>query len=62
MPRSHSRTPLAAFEVEDIEAVIAKLEGRGSRPVGSIQTLGGYKLCYIRGPEGIILELAEKIN
>jgi catechol 2,3-dioxygenase-like lactoylglutathione lyase family enzyme len=51
-----------AFEVEDIEAVIAKLEGHGSRLVGSIQNLGGYKLCYIRGPEGIILELAERTN
>jgi catechol 2,3-dioxygenase-like lactoylglutathione lyase family enzyme len=61
--RPFSNTPgirHIAFEVEDIEAVVAKLEGHGAKPVGSIQNLGGYKLCYIRGPEGIILELAER--
>jgi catechol 2,3-dioxygenase-like lactoylglutathione lyase family enzyme len=48
-----------AFVVEDMEGVVAKLESRGAQLVGSIQALGGYKLCYIRGPEDIILELAE---
>jgi catechol 2,3-dioxygenase-like lactoylglutathione lyase family enzyme len=51
-----------AFVVEEIEAVVAKLEKRGAKLVGSVQHLGGYKLCYIRGPEEIILELAEPIN
>ncbi len=51
-----------AFVVDDIEAVVTKLEGNGAKLVGSIQNLGGYKLCYIRGPEGIILELAEQIK
>jgi catechol 2,3-dioxygenase-like lactoylglutathione lyase family enzyme len=51
-----------AFEVEGIEAVVAKLEQRGAKLVGSIQHLGGYKLGYIRGPEEIILELAERTN
>ncbi len=52
-----------AFVVEDIEAVVAKLEKKGAELVGEIQNYENiYKLCYIRGPEGIILELAEQIK
>ncbi len=51
-----------AFVVDDIEGVVAKLESSDAKLVGSIQDLGGYKLCYIRGPEDIILELAEPIK
>lgn len=52
-----------AFAVEDIEAVVARLKRIGAELVGEIQNYqDAYKLCYVRGPEGIILELAEKIN
>lgn len=52
-----------AFAVEDIEAVVAKLKESGAENFGEIQNYeNAYKLCYIRGPEGIILELAEKIE
>lgn len=52
-----------AFAIEDMEAVVAKLEKRGAELIGEIQNYkNAYKLCYIRGPEGIILELAEKIE
>ena len=52
-----------AFAVEDIEAVVAKLKKKGAELFGEIQNYENtYKLCYVRGPEGIILELAEKIE
>ncbi|WP_175615566.1 VOC family protein [Piscibacillus halophilus] len=52
-----------AFAVEDIESIVAKLKKNGAKLIGEIQNYKNtYKLCYIRGPEGIILELAEKIN
>ncbi|UZJ78618.1 VOC family protein [Fictibacillus sp. KU28468] len=52
-----------AFAVEDIEAIVAKLKKKGAELFGEIQNYENiYKLCYIRGPEGIIIELAEKIN
>jgi len=52
-----------AFAVEDIEAIVAKLKNKGVELFGEIQNYENvYKLCYVRGPEGIILELAEKIN
>ena len=52
-----------AFAVEDIEAVVAKLKKKGAELVGEIQNYeNAYKLCYVRGLEGIILELAEQIK
>jgi len=51
------------FDVEDIEAIVAKLKKKGTEIFSEIQTYENmYKLCYIRGPEGIILELAEQSN
>ncbi len=51
------------FAVEDIEAIVAKLKKKGTEIFSEIQQYEeSYKLCYVRGPEGIILELAEKIR
>lgn len=51
------------FAVEDLEAIVAKLKKHGAELVGEIQTYENtYRLCYIRGPEGIILELAEQLE
>src|SRR3954452_2988590 len=51
------------FVVEDIHAVVAGLRARGAELVGELVTYGdSYWLCYVRGPEGIIVELAEKIG
>ena len=52
-----------AFVVEDIEAIVAKLKQKGTEIFSEIYNYENtYKLCYIRGPEGIILELAEEIK
>jgi catechol 2,3-dioxygenase-like lactoylglutathione lyase family enzyme len=51
------------FAVEDIEAIVTKLKKKGAELFGEIQNYeNAYKLCYVRGPEGIILELAEQIK
>jgi catechol 2,3-dioxygenase-like lactoylglutathione lyase family enzyme len=51
------------FAVEDIEAIVTKLKKKGVEFFSEIQNYENvYKLCYLRGPEGIILELAEKIK
>ena len=50
-----------AFAVEDIDAVVARLRARGWELVGELVNYGdSYWLCYVRGPEGIIVELAER--
>ena len=51
-----------AFAVEDIDAVVAGLRARGAELVGELERYGGDRLCYVRGPEGIIIELAERIG
>jgi catechol 2,3-dioxygenase-like lactoylglutathione lyase family enzyme len=52
-----------AFVVEDIHAVVARLQARGAELVGELENYeGSYWLCYVRGPAGIIVELAEKIG
>ncbi|RLQ94578.1 VOC family protein [Falsibacillus albus] len=52
-----------AFTVEDIEAVVAKLEKKGAELFGEIINYKNlYKLCYVRGPEGVMIELAEKMG
>jgi len=52
-----------AFLVEDIDAAVAGLRARGVDLVGELERYkDSYRLCYVRGPEGIIIELAEKIG
>jgi catechol 2,3-dioxygenase-like lactoylglutathione lyase family enzyme len=52
-----------AFRVDDLDAVLARLQARGAELVGEVENYQDiYRLCYIRGPEGIIVELAEKIG
>ena len=50
------------FAVEDIEDVIARLRTHGAELVGELaQYEDSYRLCYVRGPEGIIVALAEQL-
>jgi catechol 2,3-dioxygenase-like lactoylglutathione lyase family enzyme len=52
-----------SFVVEDIEAHVAQLKKQGMEVFSEVQHYeDSYKLCYVRGPEGIILELAEPIK
>ncbi len=52
-----------SFVVEDIDAVVAGLRARGAELVGELERYEDiYRLCYLRGPEGIIVELAERIG
>jgi catechol 2,3-dioxygenase-like lactoylglutathione lyase family enzyme len=52
-----------AFIVDDIDAVVASLRARAAELVGEVERYGDiFRLCYVRGPEGIIVELAERIG
>jgi catechol 2,3-dioxygenase-like lactoylglutathione lyase family enzyme len=52
-----------AFAVDDIDAVVARLRARGAEFVGGVERYeDSYRLCYVRGPEGIIVMLAEQIG
>lgn len=51
------------FAVDDIDATVAGLRARGTELVGEVvQYEDSYRLCYVRGPEGIIVALAEQLS
>lgn len=51
------------FAVEGLDDVLAKLQKRGAQLVGEVmQYEDSYRLCYIRGPEGILIGLAEQLG
>jgi len=51
------------FAVDDIEDVLAGLQAHGAELVGEVvQYEDKYRLCYVRGPEGIIVALAEQLS
>lgn len=51
------------FAVTDIEDVVARLQKHGAELIGDIVQYGNiYRLCYLRGPEGIMIALAEEIG
>jgi predicted enzyme related to lactoylglutathione lyase len=51
------------FTVDDIEDVLARLRAHGAELLGEITLYEDmYRLCYIRGPEGIIVALAEQLG
>ncbi|WP_031173296.1 VOC family protein, partial [Streptosporangium roseum] len=51
------------FAVDDIEDVVARLRTHGAELVGELaQYEDSYRLCYVRGPEGIVVGLAEQLS
>jgi catechol 2,3-dioxygenase-like lactoylglutathione lyase family enzyme len=51
------------IEVEDLNGIVDRLRDQGFGLVGETRDYGNsYRLCYVRGPEGLIVELAENIS
>lgn len=55
------------FAVDDLDDVVARLRAHGGEPLGEIVQYddvneNAYRLCYVRGPEGIIVGLAEQFG
>jgi catechol 2,3-dioxygenase-like lactoylglutathione lyase family enzyme len=51
------------FAVDDIEDVLARLQDHGAELVGEVVRYeDSYRLCYVRGPEGIMIALAEQLS
>ena len=51
------------FTVESIDDTLARLVKRGAELVGEVvQYEDTYRLCYIRGPEGILIGLAQELG
>ncbi|WP_437760810.1 VOC family protein [Sorangium sp. So ce1389] len=51
------------FTVDDIDDTLVRLRSRGAQLVGEVvQYEEAYRLCYIRGPEGLLIGLAEELR
>ena len=51
------------FTVDDVDDVVARLQSHGAELVGEIAQFEDiYRLCFVRGPEGIIIGLAEHLK
>jgi catechol 2,3-dioxygenase-like lactoylglutathione lyase family enzyme len=51
------------FAVDDIDDVVARLQKHGAELIGEVaQYEDKYRLCYLRGPEGIIVALAQQLS
>lgn len=67
-PRAPSNAPglrHVLFAVDDLEDTVARLRPLGAELVGEVVETSygrGYRLCYLRGPGGIIVELAEELG
>ena len=53
---------LGIRRVDDIDAVVARLRAHGAELIGEMPYEDAYRLAYIRGPEGIIVALAEQLG
>jgi catechol 2,3-dioxygenase-like lactoylglutathione lyase family enzyme len=62
-PHNTLGTHRVMFTVDDIEDTVARLRTHGAELVGELaQYEDSYRLCYVRGPEGIIVGLAEQLD
>jgi catechol 2,3-dioxygenase-like lactoylglutathione lyase family enzyme len=60
-PANASGIRHVAFAVDDLDAVLARLRTHGAELLGELGRYeDSYRLCYVRGPDGIIIELAEQ--
>lgn len=51
------------FAVDDIDETLEKLRNRGAQLVGEVvEYKDAYRLCYIRGPEGLLIGLAQELS
>jgi catechol 2,3-dioxygenase-like lactoylglutathione lyase family enzyme len=51
------------FTVDDVDDTLVRLRKRGAQLVGEVvQYEDSYRLCYIRGPEGVLIGLAEELG
>ena len=52
-----------SFAVDDLDVIVERLENKGFTRIGEIQVYRDvFRLCYIHGPEGIIVEVAERVG
>jgi catechol 2,3-dioxygenase-like lactoylglutathione lyase family enzyme len=65
-PNAPANTPglrHLTFAVDDLEATLDRVRPHGAELVGEVVQFGDtYRLCFLRGPQGVIIELAERVG
>jgi hypothetical protein len=62
-PRTVLGSRLIAFTIDDVRGIVDRVQEAGWDTVGEIVDYDSmFLLCYIRGPEGLIVELAERLD
>ena len=65
-PNAPANTPglrHLTFAVDDLEATLGRVRPHGAELVGEVVQFGDtYRLCFLRGPQGVIIELAERVG
>src|SRR3954453_571143 len=62
-PSEFSRLPTDHVRVDDIDETLERLRKRGAQLVGEVvRYQEAYRLCYIRGPEGLLIGLAQELS
>ncbi|MBD3927162.1 VOC family protein [Nocardioides cavernae] len=50
------------FAVDDLDDVLARLGGQGAELVGEVTEYAGYRMCYLHGPDGVMVALSEQLG
>ena len=50
------------FAVDDIDALVTHMRAHGAELIGEMQYENAYRLAYLRGPEGLVIALAEQLG
>jgi catechol 2,3-dioxygenase-like lactoylglutathione lyase family enzyme len=50
------------FAVDDLDGVLARLRSLGAELVGEVTEYGGYRMCYLRGPDRVMVALTEQVD
>jgi catechol 2,3-dioxygenase-like lactoylglutathione lyase family enzyme len=62
MPMNAMGIRRVMFAVDDVDAVVGHMRSHGAELIGEMQYEDTYRLAYIRGPEGIVVGLAEQLR
>lgn len=50
------------FAVDDLDDVLARLHGHGAELVGEVTQYDSYRMCYLHGPDGVMVALTEQLD
>ena len=56
------RFMFAVDDLDDVATFLARLRGQGAELVGEVTEYAGYRMCYLRGPDEVMVALTEQLG